>query len=126
MVILDFEYSELDKEIDYLCESGKLDDYMGEAIVTKNVADGDLIVVYEPAFRITDKNVIAIEGVYYAKDEDTNRLESDWSLTLIYKNVEDSEFDADNWIYFESGGVIASAVYNYLNFINSQKGSVKK
>ena len=59
MVILDFEYSELDKEIDYLCESGKIDDYTGEAIVTKNVADGDLIVVYEPAFRITDKNVIA-------------------------------------------------------------------
>lgn len=125
MVILDFEYSELDEGIDYLCESGKIEDYMGEAVITKNVADEDMIVAYEPAFRITDKNLIAIEGVYYAKDDATNSLESDWLLTLIYENVEDSDFDVNNWIYFEASS-ISSAVYNYLNFINSQKGSVKK
>lgn len=113
MVILNSKYCDLEGLIERLAESGEMDDYTYGALVTVDDAeDGDAIAVDEPAYRITDKNLIVVEGVYC--ENNAGRLERSWSLSLIYEDVPDADFNPDNYIYFESGGDPIAAVYNYL------------
>lgn len=116
MVILNVNYSDLENEIERLCESREMENYTEEALVTRDINEGDAVVAFEPAYRVVDKNLIAVEGDYCVPNEESGTLEPDWSLTLIYENVPDEEFDADNWLYLESGGSVGTAIHNFTNF----------
>lgn len=120
MVILNSKYCDLEALIESLVESGEMDDYNCGALIMVDVAEGgDVIAVDEPAYRITDKNLIVVDVVYC--ENNTGRLERSWSLSLIYENVPDADFNPDNYIYFESGGDPIAAIYNYLELQERSK-----
>ncbi len=76
----------------------------------------DCIIADGIAFRVTDLELIFVEGTYCSFDEETGECEPDWSLTLIYDNVPDDEFDVQKYVYFEQDPP-ETAIHNFLNII---------
>ena len=112
MIILNSHYDELDKEIESLCQ---VEEHGEEVLIQNEIEDGSAILVFEPAWRVIDKNLIAVEGVYGSYDKTTHDFEPDWALTVIYENVPDEKFDPEKWLYFEQDS-IATAIHNFLNY----------
>ena len=106
MIILNSELDKLDQNIETLAESGEQDNYTDHALIHKDVEEGDVIVAYEPAWRVADLGIIVAEGVYC-------NPEPDWSLTLIYEDVPDDEFDPDEWLYYEQDPPV-TAIHNFM------------
>ena len=115
MVIKNCEYDRLEEEIDKFYEADDYYDEMEEIPITNEIGVDDAVVAYAPAWRVTDKNIIIMEGVYCNRLS-TGQLEPDWSLTLVYDDVPDDQFDPDMWLYFEQDGPAVS-IHNYLHSI---------
>ena len=120
MIILDSSYDELDDKIERLSDS---DEYGEEVLVSVN--DDEAIVLFEPAWRITDKNLIAVEGIYGNYDQKARNFKPDWALTAIYDNVPDGDFDIENWLYLEQDSPVMT-IHNYLYLINGGKNVEKR
>lgn len=73
----------------------------------------DAIVTFGDTYRVLDKGLIFVEGTYFARDEETGELAPDFSLTLIYDDIADEEFDYNNYLYFEQDGPEVS-IHNFL------------
>ena len=65
------------------------------------VSEEDAIVAYAPVWKVTDKGVFFVEGVWCVYNETLDTLEPDWSVTLVYEDTEN--FDIDKFDYFEQG-----------------------
>lgn len=120
MIILDSSYDELDDKIERLSDSNE---YGEEVLVSVN--DDEAIVLFEPAWRITDKDLIAVEGVYGNYDKETRDFEPDWALTAIYDNVANDDFQVENWLYLEQDSPVVT-IHNYLYLINGGKNGERR
>ena len=76
----------------------------------------DVILVQNRIFRVVDKNLMFVEGVYCCRDEGSGDYEPDWALTLIYENVPDLKFNYANYIYYEQDSP-EIAIYNFLSML---------
>lgn len=79
------------------------------------VSEEDAIVAYAPVWKVTDKGVFFVEGVWCVYNETLDTLEPDWSVTLVYEDTEN--FDIDKFDYFEQGTPTV-AIHNYLTMKN--------
>ena len=114
MTIIDVKYDELDKALDELADSDDLDRFEDEgAVIEDDHLGNDIVVVQGPAWRVVDKGVIVAEGVYCNYLEEMKAYDPDWSLTLVYNDVPDEEFDPARWVYFEQDPP-TTAIHNYL------------
>lgn len=105
MEIRDTLYGVIDSYLDS-------EDYTEETALIKNDYFGkDAVVAYLPAWRVDDKGVIFVEGVYCSYNDETNEYDPDWEITLIYEDTED--LDLDKFVYFEQG-TPTTAIHNYL------------
>ena len=73
----------------------------------------DMITIYGPAYRVTDKGVIFAEDTYCNRDG--NGYVPDWSLTMIYEDTDDAGFDPAKYAYYEQDGPEVS-IHNYLTW----------
>lgn len=108
MIILNSLYDDLEEKIESISADTE---YGDDKLVSVN--DEEAILLFEPAYRVTDKNIIAVEGVYGSYDEKTRDFQSDWSLTAIYDNVTDDKFNVEKWLYIEQDAPVV-AIHNFL------------
>lgn len=103
-------------EIETLLDTEEIEEYFDETDIIQNEDLGkDAIIVYPPAYRVTDKNLIFLEGTYCNYDYEKGEFEPDFSLTLIYDNVKNDEsFNLKEYLYFEQD-YPKTTVYNFLN-----------
>lgn len=114
MDIFNVKYSELEDEIERLVDSDTTGAYEEEfLIVNENIGGGDSILAVGPAWRVTDKGVIVMEGVYCNYNQETGEFDPDWALTLVYQDVPDEEFDPERYVYYEQDPP-GTAIHNYL------------
>lgn len=110
-------YSDIDTEIEKLYENG----FDGEYAVIQNEESlgKDYILAETTAWRVTDRNLIFVEGIYYSfRGNGTHK--PDFSLTLIYENVkDDKQFDINKYLYFEQDSPMTS-IHNFLNVVNGR------
>lgn len=107
-------------EIDNILNEYYAEDYDKEYVLCENEeyeipVEGceDVIAIYGPIWRVVDKGLIFVEGTYCNYDTETETWMPDWSLTLIYKDVPDDQFDINKYDYFEQDPP-ATAIHNYL------------
>ena len=79
------------------------------------VSEEDAVVVYAPIWKVADKGVCFVEGVWCVYNETLDLLEPDWSVTLVYED--DENIDLDKFVYFEQG-TPTTAIHNYLTMKN--------
>lgn len=89
------------------------DCFLDDVIIQNDSLGKDFILAHQPAYRVTDKNLIYMEGTYY-NYEGVNKYNPDFSLTLIYENVKDGNFDVSKYLYFEQDSPNVS-IHNFLN-----------
>lgn len=112
----DILYSEID---DVLAEAS-ISEEMFDEIELKGDRVGDgVILTYGDTYRVTDKGIIFIEGTYCYYSEETGVLEPDWSLTMIYEDVSDNDFDLYSFLGYEQS-TPSVAIHNYLYFAEQQ------
>lgn len=114
MEILNSNYDELDKRIEEHCAS--LKERPQKVIIKNSICDNSLIVAVGPAWRVTDKNLIAVEGECWFYNADISQYEADWTLTLLYDDVSDEDFDLEKQICSEQGQPMA-VIHNYLRAV---------
>lgn len=101
-----------------LCESDDLYliEDIDEYIEIKSAGSvNDCVIAPAVAFRVTGSGLIVVEGDYCEYNEDTKQCEPSWTISLVYEDVEDEEFNYENWLYFEQG-TAWSAVHNYKRY----------
>ena len=76
----------------------------------------DFVLLTGNAYRVTDRDLIYAEGVYCAYSEYTDAHEPDWDFVLIYSNVDDDEFNPNEFVYFEQG-TPSAAIHNYCRIL---------
>ena len=115
MKIKNILYAYLDEAIDnYYAD----EEFEEESHVILNESIGaDAIMTFGPAWRVLDKGLIVVEGIYSNYNPDTQEWESDWSLTLIYDNVPDEQFNINKYVYFEQDPPMTS-IHNYLRAVH--------
>lgn len=87
--------------------------------ITSDDIGNDIIVTSGPMYVLTDMQLSVIEGLYCAYDEDTGEHELDWSLTLLYDTIDDSEnINLNDYAYFKQDPPITT-IHNYLCSCNS-------
>ena len=113
MTIINVKYDELDEVLEKNYENEELID---EAPYEIDLGDGDeaLVTVDSPFYRVTDKDLIVAEGTYLRRENGS--YEPDFSLSVVYENVPDEEFDPSKWLYWEQDPP-TTAIHNYLNTI---------
>ena len=92
MTILESTYAEIDKNIEALCESGRMEDYV-DNVVLIHLKDGGVVIASEPAWRITDKDLIVLEGLLCEKTTEDGSFDPSCSVSLVYENTTDDKFD---------------------------------
>ena len=112
MRIVDVEYEKIDETMDKLIDEEEMG-WEEHAIWQDEKPTSDVIVVYGPAFRVTDRNLIFMDGTYCTFNEKEGVAEPDFSCTVIYSDVPDEEFDPDRWIYFEQDPPM-TAIHNFV------------
>ena len=125
MKILDVKYEDIDKTTGALEESGNPDELWEEEMIQDETTGNDAIFTCGPAWRVTDRNLIFMEGVYCNYNEETKEYDPDWSLTLIYEDTDDEKFDAYEYVYFEQDPPAVS-IHNYLRAIELRKEHGKR
>lgn len=114
--VREVEYDKIDEVLERYIESGKFEDELEDFEVKDGEAFGeDLVVLSSPAWRVTDKGLIFVEGTYFVLQN--GQYEPDWSITIVYKNVPDNELDLSKFIYYEQGGP-SSAIHNCLTMMH--------
>lgn len=114
MVINNVKYDEIDEALNRFYDSEQAEDLYDEVIISDEEHLGDdAIVAMAPAWRVTDKGLIFMEGMYCNRSRITGELEPDWSLTLIYADAADEKFDPYRWVYFEQDAPSVT-IHNYL------------
>ena len=106
-----------------------IDDVLEKAVISEEMFDdvelrggrvGDgVILTYGDTYRVTDKGVIFVEGTYCNYDEETGELEPDWSLTVLYEDVPDGDFDKYSFLGYEQDAP-AVAIHNFIRFVEEQ------
>lgn len=114
MQIKNILYPYLDEAIDNYYASEEPEEE-GHVILNESIGS-DAIMTFGPAWRVLDKNLIVVEGIYSNYNPDTKEWEPDWSLTLIYDNVPDNQFDINKYVYFEQDPPTTS-IHNYLQAV---------
>ena len=113
MKILDVTYEDIDDAIDKYLDSEEAEQEDDEGYLLKGEDLGeDIIIAQGPAWRVTDKNLIFMEGVYCTFIEELDAYDVDFSLTLIYEDVPDEKFNPENYVYFEQDPPM-TAIHNY-------------
>lgn len=108
-------YNDIDTEIEKLYENEFENEYV--VVQDEESLGKDYILAETTAWRVTDKNLIFVEGIYY-NYEGVNKYNPDFSLTLIYENVKDDrQFDINKYLYFEQDSPM-TAVHNFLNIVD--------
>ena len=108
-------YNDIDTEIEKLYENEVENEYV--VVQDEESLGKDYILAETTAWRVTDKNLIFVEGIYY-NYEGVNKYNPDFSLTLIYENVkDDKQFDINKYLYFEQDSPM-TAVHNFLNIVD--------
>ncbi len=115
MKIVDLEYAAIDRFLEDVYAKDEYTDYDEYEIANEEHLGSDVIIAYGPVCRVTGLGLIFMEGVYCCCNEETGELEPDWSLTLIYEDVPDDEFDPMKYLYFEQDGPTVS-IHNFLHF----------
>ena len=92
-------------------EDGDEEEYM----IQDDNTGMDCIIIYSPFCRVTDKGLIFAEGTYCNWNEDEQEHMPDWSLTMIYEDVGDEDFDYMNYAYYEQDPP-TTAIHNYTNY----------
>lgn len=110
MKIIDIMYEDLPLEYD---ENSEIEDEI--LIRPHDFADDDAIIIYSPFYRVKNIGLILGEGVFCYTEEDTGELVPDWSLTIIYDDIEDDDFDPAKYLYFEQGTEM-SAIHNFCQY----------
>ena len=118
MIILNSTLEDLDDRIDRYSESQ--DSYPLKMVIENGICDDEKIIVVEPGWRITDKDLIAIEGECWCRNDETSRYELDWTCTLVYQSTSDEDFDPEQWNYLEQGPP-TSAIQNYLRAVGKDE-----
>jgi hypothetical protein len=89
------------------------EEYYDETLVeTDEFGENDSILLYGPAVRIPELDLIIASGVFLQYNEETGLSEPDWDICLIYENVSDEQFAPEKFLYFEQG-VEFSAIANF-------------
>lgn len=114
MTILESTYAEIDKNIEALCESGRMEDYVDNVAII-HLKDGGVVVASEPAWRITDKDLIVLEGLLCDKTTEDGSFDPSCSVSLIYENTTDDKFDPSKWIYIEQDAP-GMTINNFIHF----------
>lgn len=114
MIILNSSLEDLEDRIDRYNESA--DSYPQKIAIENGICDDNVIIAVEPGWRVAEKDLIAVEGECWCRNEDTCQYEMDWACTLLYANTSDDEFDPEDWIYLEQGSP-TSAIHNYLRAV---------
>ena len=115
MSIVNLKYADIERFLENFYENEEFADCDEHEITNEEEIGRDMIVTSGPICRVTDLGLIFVEGVYFRYDEATDTLEPDWSLTLIYDDVTDAEFDAHKYLYFEQDGPSMS-IHNFLHW----------
>ena len=70
MIIINSKYDELEENNNRYCDFWETEDY--EEVLIKNVmGDGGTVIAFAPAYRVTDKDLIAVEGEHCYYNERT-------------------------------------------------------
>lgn len=110
-------YNDIDTEIGKLYENEFENEYV--VVQDEESLGKDYILAETTAWRVTDKNLIFVEGIYY-NFMGNGTHEPDFSLTLIYENVkDDKQFDINKYLYFEQDSPMTS-IHNFLNIVNGE------
>jgi hypothetical protein len=115
MKIKNILYAYLDEAIDNYYADEEFEEE--EHVIQDESIGADAIVTFGPAWRILDKNLIIVEGTYCNYNPETNEYDPDWSLTLIYDNVPDKQFDINKYVYYEQDAPMTS-IHNYLRAVH--------
>ena len=113
MIIINSKLEDLD---DRISEYESHENYPKKVAIKNGVCDDEILIITEPGWRITDKDLIAIKGEYRLRNKDTQECEADWNCTLLYENTSDDEFDPEDWICLEQGPP-TSAIHNCLRAV---------
>ena len=109
-------YEDIDTKIEKFYKSG----FDGEYAVIQNEESlgKDYIKAETTAWRVVDKNLIFVEGIYYSL-RGNGKHEPDFSLTLIYKDVKkNKQFDINKYLYFEQDNPMTT-IHNFLSIVKS-------
>ena len=90
-------------------------DYDGSILIQNEQLGKDAIIIDSPIWRVENMGILVAEGVYMAYDENAREGYPDWSVTVIYEDVKDEEFDPQKYIYFEQDPP-STAIHNFLNY----------
>lgn len=112
MRIFNTNYTEIDKDTEKLVESDEYVDLIEDTVITNEFIGDDVIIIDGIAWRVLDKGLIFAEGVYYEPEEGSEEYTPSWSVTLLYNDVSDEEFNPQEFVYFEEG-TPACAIRNY-------------
>ena len=114
--VREVKYDKIDEVLEKFIESGEFEEDLIDFEIKDGEAFGeDLVILSSPAWRVTDKGLIFVEGTYFSLQN--GQYEPDWSITMVYEDVSDDELDLSKFIYFEQGSP-ASAVHNCLTMMN--------
>lgn len=113
MKIYDVKREDINKFLEEFYESEEFTDCEEYEIIDEEQFGRDIIVTSGPVCRITDLGLIFIEGTYCRYDDEVGGVEPDWSLTLLYKDAKDEDFDPTNYIYFEQDDPVIT-LHNFL------------
>ena len=102
-------YKDLDETLDKYYDSEEFND--DEYLIQNSSIGEDAIIAFGPAWYVTDKGFIAIEGAYCNYNHETGKFDPDWSLTLLYKAGE--EIDVNKYLYYEQDPPSAT-ICNYI------------
>lgn len=90
--------------IDALKELNLYPDACDDFVVEHELGE-DRIVVSGPFYRLCGTNLVVAEGVYYRYDEDSDSLEQDFDVALLYESS--GEPDAEKPLFWEQGDIVS-------------------
>lgn len=113
MKIVDLKYADIDEFLENLYESEEFIQYPDYKINNWDKTGQTVVITQGAICRVTDLDLIFVEGVCYRYEDSTKEFDLDWSLTLIYQNESDDEFDIEEYIYWDENEPSA-AIHNYI------------
>ena len=112
--IVDLKYEEIDDFLEQVYENEDFIEYDDYEVKNFDELDNGLVITSGPICRVVDLNLIFVEGLYFIYIDRTKLFEADWTLTLIYEDTSDDDFNVENYIYFEEDSP-SLAIHNFLS-----------
>ena len=114
MQILDIK-----KWADYEEIECKTDVYDDEYVVKNDSLGDDVILIYGPLYRLRDTGILFAIGTYCVPDDNGEYI-GDFSVTVLYKEIDGCAPVLDDYEYFEQDDP-ATTLHNYLNIIDHRE-----